>query len=67
MRAPVQVEQMYSRADCARLLAVSEDTVDELVARGRRNGLWPVYRLGNRLLRIPESAIKRRLTACRLK
>jgi hypothetical protein len=65
-KSPIRAEQLYSREGTAELLAMSVDKVDALIAKGRRGGLWPIYKVG-RHKRVPESAIVRLLRRCRVK
>ena len=56
-----KLEQHYDRNQVAEMLAVSLPTVDRLIAAGRRteglDGLFPVYRLSHRCVRIPQRAL----------
>lgn len=57
---------MYDRQGAAEKLSFSVDTIDRLIAKGKANGLWPVYQIAGRP-RIPEKAIIRLLTQTRIK
>lgn len=61
------VEQHYTIDEAASLLAVHRQTVLRLISRGARSrgvaGLYPVFRLGRRVTRIPARAIGRYLEA----
>lgn len=61
----IEVEQMYSREEAAGLLSCSVDKIDDLRAKGRRNGLWPTYHIDG-MVRIPEKALLRLLKSRRI-
>lgn len=63
-------EQQYSYAEAAKLLGVSYSTVRALVNEGLRTGgkagIFPIYKLSHKLVRIPASAINRYLESRRV-
>ena len=62
-KAARALEQHLAPAEIAKRLGVGERVVWQWVARGRetlgREGIWPVFKLGHRIVRVPESAVAR--------
>ena len=59
----LRIEQQYSVSEVAKLLGIGPATVWRYVQDGKRtdglDGIWPVYKLSHKVVRIPAGAVHR--------